>query len=173
MGKKTRERLAAQGIVLPDARDKSVPVGKYLMVKRWGTLVAVSGMGPWPDGPHGSPTAGKMTPSTDMALGYEAARQVALGMLRELDDEFGLNRLDLIQTFGFVNADPSFTRNPEVINGFSDTMEKALGPKRGVGTRWAIGQSSLPFDIMVEVACVFGLRPKRKDKKKSSRKRRG
>jgi enamine deaminase RidA (YjgF/YER057c/UK114 family) len=39
--------------------------------------------------------------------------------------------------------------------GCSLTCQEVLGPKAGVGARWAIGQGSLPRNISVEIEAIF------------------
>jgi len=54
---------------------------------------------------------------------------------------------------GMVNADPSFTEHSQVINGFSDLMVEIFG-NDGKHARAAVGMSSLPFNMAVEIDAV-------------------
>jgi enamine deaminase RidA (YjgF/YER057c/UK114 family) len=71
------------------------------------------------------------------------------GLLGDLDRVLGCIRLG-----GFVNATPDFTEHPAVINGASDLMVAVFGDA-GRHTRAAIGCSSLPRDIPVEIEGTF------------------
>ena len=59
---------------------------------------------------------------------------------------------------GMVNAAPEFTQHPYVINGFSDLMVEVFGEEAGKGARSAVGMSSLPGGIPVEVEAIFQVR---------------
>lgn len=151
-------RLAARGIALP--AEPSKPVGNYVSVKRVGRWLYVSGHGPWPDG---KPMIGKLgsVGGPSIQEGYEAARQVGLGVLRSIEAAVGLDNISqLVKTLGMVNCVAEFGEQPKVIDGFSDLMAAAFGNQRGVGTRSAVGMMSLPFGIMVEVECTFRLKRK-------------
>ena len=52
-----------------------------------------------------------------------------------------------------VNADPSFTNHSQVINGFSDLMVEVFG-EHGKHARSAVGMSSLPSNIAVEIELI-------------------
>jgi enamine deaminase RidA (YjgF/YER057c/UK114 family) len=63
----------------------------------------------------------------------------------------------LIKTFGLVNAASTFTDHPAVINGFSELMRDVFGEERGIAARSAVGASSLPSGMAVEVEAIFEL----------------
>ena len=52
-----------------------------------------------------------------------------------------------------VNCTPDFANQPEVINGFSDTMVAVFGDN-GKHARAAVGMGSLPRGIAVEIDLV-------------------
>jgi len=52
-----------------------------------------------------------------------------------------------------VNATPDFTEHSQVINGFSDLMVEVFG-ERGKHARSAVGMSSLPKNLAVEIEMV-------------------
>ena len=66
-----------------------------------------------------------------------------------------LGDLDRIQAwtrvFGMINSAPGFTRQPEVLNGFSELILKLYGDDRGQHVRSAVGMAELPFNIPLEV----------------------
>lgn len=92
---------------------------------------------------------------TDLTVddGYGAARLVALSMLGSLRRELGsLDRVTgWVKALGMVNCDPSFGDHPAVINGFSDVILDVFGPKIGRHSRSAVGMSSLPWGMPVEI----------------------
>ena len=62
----------------------------------------------------------------------------------------------IIRTFGMVNSAPGFSDHPKVIDGFSNLMIEVFGDA-GRGARSAVGMSSLPFNIAVEVEMTVKL----------------
>jgi enamine deaminase RidA (YjgF/YER057c/UK114 family) len=59
----------------------------------------------------------------------------------------------IVKVLGMVNATPAFRDHPKVINGCSDLLVAVFG-ERGRHARSAVGMSSLPFDITVEIEMV-------------------
>jgi enamine deaminase RidA (YjgF/YER057c/UK114 family) len=55
---------------------------------------------------------------------------------------------------GFVNASEDFQDHPKVINGCSDLLVDVFGDA-GKHARSAIGVSSLPGNITVEIEAIF------------------
>jgi hypothetical protein len=92
--------------------------------------------------------------------GYDAARTTALLALRRIVDEYGeLERVERwVKVLGFVRSAPGFGDHPSVVNGFTDLVVEVYGHERGVCARSAIGVSSLPAGIPVEVEAVLALR---------------
>jgi enamine deaminase RidA (YjgF/YER057c/UK114 family) len=84
---------------------------------------------------------------------YQAARLVALAMLGSLKRELGdLDRVKAwLRVHGMVNSAPGFTRQPAVINGFSDLIIELYGHEAGQHARSAVGMAELPFGIPVEI----------------------
>jgi enamine deaminase RidA (YjgF/YER057c/UK114 family) len=147
----TEERLAGLGIELPPP---FAPVGSYVpAVATAGGLVFVSGHGPTANGTI--VFRGKVRSSVSVADAYQAARLSALNCLSTLNAELGsLDRVErIVKLLGMVNADPDFTEHPQVVNGASDLLVEALGD-RGRHARSAVGMSSLPMGISVEIELV-------------------
>ncbi|HYT92568.1 MAG TPA: RidA family protein [Gemmataceae bacterium] len=128
-------------------------------VVRVGDLLFVSGHGPTKD--DGSAWVGRLGQNLDVKEGRAAARRVGLHILRVVRDELGsLDKVvRVVKTLGMVNATPDFTQHPQVVNGFSDLMVEVFGDKAGKGTRSAVGMSSLPGGIPVEIEAIFQVRP--------------
>ena len=130
------------GIVLP-----------FQFVRVVGDRAWASGHGPQaPDGSIAQPL-GKVGDTVSEQQAYEAARLTALSMLGSLQRALGdLDRITAwTRVFGMVNAIPGFSRQPNVINGFSDLILDVFGPEVGAHSRSAVGMADLPFQIPVEV----------------------
>ena len=61
-----------------------------------------------------------------------------------------------IKLTGFVNSTDTFTEQPKVINGASDTIVKIF-ENAGMHTRAAVSSNSLPLGVSVEVDAIFEL----------------
>jgi enamine deaminase RidA (YjgF/YER057c/UK114 family) len=153
-------RLNALGLVLPDPI--RAPAGVRLpfsFVRVHGSRAFISGHGPTaPDGTLAGPF-GKVGDTLTLEQGYAAARLTALAMLASLRRELGdLDRVEAwLRVFGMVNSTPGFSRQPAVINGFSDLIIELYGPQRGGHARSAVGMAALPFDIPVEIEAEVAL----------------
>lgn len=145
------ERLESQGIELSEP---GPPVANFVYAVHTGNLIFLSGHGPVR--PDGSMVTGKLgTGELTLEEGQEAARLTGISLLASLEQEIGdLNRVNrIVKVTGMVNADPSFTQHSQVINGFSDLMVDLFGDN-GSHARAAVGMSSLPGDIAVEIDMV-------------------
>lgn len=145
-------RLQAAGYVLPKA---PTPVAAYVTWRRSGNTLYLSGHG---DCREEFPR-GKVGRELSLEQGRAAAEQVGLCMLATIRSAVG--ELSKVKQFlridGMVNATRDFTRQPQVINGFSELMVVAFG-ERGLGARAAVGMGSLPGNIPVEISAVIELR---------------
>ncbi len=85
--------------------------------------------------------------------GAAAARQAALQALSVLRDGIhGFDRLErLLQVTVYVASTPDFVDHPKVANGASELLLDVLGDAGG-HARAAIGMSSLPLGVCVELA---------------------
>ena len=144
-------KLEELGITLSEP---SSPVANYVNAVQAGNLMFLAGKGP--SLPEGGYITGKVGSELTIEEGYDAARLTAIAQLSVMKAELGdLNRVKkIVKVVGMVNADPSFTNHPEVINGFSDLMVEVFG-ERGKHARAAIGMGSLPRDIAVEIDVVI------------------
>ena len=147
------QRLTELGIELPQP---FTPIANYVPVVRAGPLVFVSGHGPTANG--GFAYRGKVDSEVTLDDAYQAARLTMLNCLTTLHAELGsLDRIGrIVKLLGMVNADPGFERHPEVINGASDLLVEVFG-QRGRHARSAIGMSSLPFGLPVEIELIVEL----------------
>ena len=101
--------------------------------------------------------AGKVGTDLTPEQAKEAARLVGLAILSSARNTLGsLDKIKrLIKTLGMVNGTPDFTKQPMVIDGFSELMADVFGEDAGVGARSAVGMGSLPGNIPVEIECIF------------------
>jgi enamine deaminase RidA (YjgF/YER057c/UK114 family) len=144
------QNLQAQDIVLPEIK---APVANYVNAVRVGNLLYLSGKGPsLPDGKY---ITGKLGKDITMERAYEAARLTAIMQIAVLKKELGdLSKVKrIVKVLGMVNCTENFADQPKIINGFSDLMVSIFGDK-GKHARSAVGMSSLPFGMVVEVEMI-------------------
>ena len=147
------EKIAELGLIIPDA---APPVGSYLNSTRSGNLLHISG---------GLPIIGdqkflgKVPSACDLDTAQEAARTALLTRLAVIKAEAGtLDQVaQIVSLSGYVNAEPDFTAHPQVINGASDLLVEIFGDA-GRHSRAAIGCSSLPLGVSVEISLVVELK---------------
>lgn len=140
-------RLIELGIELPPPPQ---PAGSYVTVVRTGNLLHTSGHGP--GRPAGGFVTGKVGEDLDVAAAADAARLTGLNLLATLRAELGtLDRVErVVKVLGMVNCGPSFGEHPKVLNGCSDLFVAVFGDA-GRHVRSAVGMSSLPFGMAVEI----------------------
>ena len=145
------EQVRTLKIELPEV---SKPTNTLVNAVRVGDMLYVSGTGP------GKGVVGRLGDGYDVAQGKAAARQVGLQILAVVKAELGsLDKVQrLVKTLGMVNAAPDFKQHPQVINGFSDLMVEVFGDEAGKSARSAVGMSSLPGGIPVEIEAIFQVR---------------
>ncbi len=149
------QRLKELKITLPKVGN---PMGSYVHAKRVGNLLYLSGKGPHT--PDGAMPKGKLGGGMMIEDGYRHARQVGLVLIAAMKDALGgdLDRVeDVIKVLGMVNAAPDFEDHPKVINGCSDLFVEVFG-ERGRHARSAVGMSSLPGGIPVEIEVIVAVR---------------
>ena len=145
-------RLSELGLELPPAPE---PKGVYRALVIVGNLAYTSGH--LPVGSDGSIVTGRVGAELDQQAGYEAARQIGLGILATLRKELGsLDRVRrVVKVLGVVNCTAGFDQQPAVINGCSELFAELFGPEMGVGARSAVGVGSLPLGVPVEIEAIF------------------
>jgi enamine deaminase RidA (YjgF/YER057c/UK114 family) len=149
------EQIRKLKIELPPV---SKPTNTLVNAVRAGDMLYVSGTGPGQV--DGKTFSGRLGQDFDVTRGKAAARQVGLQILSVVKAELGsLDKVQrLVKTLGMVNAAADFTQHPQVINGFSDLMVEVFGDEAGKGARSAVGMSSLPGGIPVEIEAIFQVR---------------
>lgn len=148
------QRMAAAGIELP----APLPAfGQYVPAVRSGRDLCVGGhFGVRPDG---SPFTGKAGGGVDVATARDAARSAAINLLATVQDVLGsLEAVEqVLHVYAVVNAAPDFTGHTQVIDAASDVLVEVLGDA-GRHARLAVGVSSLPADLVLEITSVLRVR---------------
>jgi enamine deaminase RidA (YjgF/YER057c/UK114 family) len=145
-------RLAELKLDLPPAPK---PIGVYKPIVIVANMAYLSGHGPLKA--DKSLIIGRVGADLDQEAGKAAARQTGLSVLATLREALGsLDRVKrIVKTLGLVNCTPDFNQQPAVINGFSELMVEVFGPEAGVGARSAVGATSLPVNMAVEIETIF------------------
>ena len=146
-------RLTKQGIKLPTA---AMPAANYIPYTVAGNIVFVSGQITTRNGKL--QFMGRLGDNMDVDTGYEAARLCGLNLIAQLRAacDGDLDRVkQVVKLGGFVNSTPEFTDQPKVINGASDLMVTVFGEPIGQHARFAVGATSLPLGVAVEVDGIF------------------
>ena len=142
------------GIVLPKANP---PAAVYCPGIQVGNLMFTAGQTPKIDGKL--QYTGKLGQDLTVAEGQAAARLCILSCLAILKDTAGsLDRVErIVKLTGFVNAIPSFTQHPQVIDGASQLLYDIFG-SAGSHARSAVGCVSLPGNACCEIGMVAALK---------------
>ncbi|CAM3793703.1 MULTISPECIES: RidA family protein [Rahnella] len=144
------QRLAEMGIVLPVS---PAPVANFSSHIISGNLLFLSGQGPV--GADNSKQRGKVGRDISAEDAYQHARLTGINLLAVMHEALGdLGRVkQVVKLLGMVNADNEFSDHPKVINGCSDLLVGVFG-KQGIHARSAVGFSSLPDQITVEIEAI-------------------
>lgn len=131
-----------------------VPASPILHAKQYNNLVFVSG--------HGSSIHGKLGKELTIEDGRMAAKEAIVSCLCALKDITGdLDNVEsIIKVFGMVNSAPDFIEQPKVINGATEFLLELFGEEVGGHARSAVGMSSLPHGIAVEIELIAAVREK-------------
>ena len=148
------QRFAQLGLRLPPA---PAPVGVYKPCMVVGNFLYVSGHGTVQE--DRSLIRGRIGKDLDQEQGKLAARQVGLAILSTIKARLGsLDKVKrVIKVLGMVNCVPEFEKHPYIINGCSELFAQVWGEEKGIGVRSAVGFSSLPDNIPVEIEALFEL----------------
>src|SRR5215471_13045588 len=151
---KIENKIEALGLTLPEQftppADTNLP---FSWVRVRGNRAYISGHAPQnPNGSLAQPL-GRVGEEVSPDEAYQAARLVALSMLGSLKRELGdLDRVTAwLRVHGMDRSAPGFTRQPSVINGFSDLIIKLYGNEVGQHARSAVGMAELPFGMPIEI----------------------
>ena len=123
--------------------------GNYVTVKKIGDFIYTSGHVPITDEKK---IIGKIPNDISIEEGYDAASLCAELTIASLLTISDIKKLIPVNVLGFVNSSSDFTDQPKVLNGFTDKLDEFFSEKP---TRSAVGVSSLPLNVCVEVQTVF------------------
>ena len=123
--------------------------GNYVTVKKVGDFIYTSGHVPITDEKK---IIGKIPSEISVEEGYDAASLCADLTIATLLTISDIKKLIPVNVIGFVNSSPDFRDQPNVLNGFTDKLDEFFSEKP---TRSAVGVSSLPLNVCVEVQAVF------------------
>jgi len=123
--------------------------GNYVTVKKIGDFIYTSGHVPITDEKK---TIGKIPNEISIEEGYDAASLCAELTIASLLTISDIKKLIPVNVLGFVNCTSDFTDQPKVLNGFTNKLDEFFSEKP---TRSAVGVSSLPLNVCVEVQSVF------------------
>lgn len=148
-------RLKELGLTLPQA---AAPAANYVPYMQSGNLVFVSGQITLENGDL--KFVGRVGEDFTTEQAYEAAKLCGLNLIAQVKAACGgdLDRVTrVVRLGGFVNCTQGFTDQPKVINGASDLMAEVFGDA-GKHARAAVGVTSLPLGVAVEVDGVFEIK---------------
>jgi enamine deaminase RidA (YjgF/YER057c/UK114 family) len=151
---KYETRLAELGVTLPAA---PAPAANYVPYVIVGDMVYVSGQ---ISGDANGRINGKLGDNFTVEQGQAAAKTCAISLMAQVKSACGgdLDRLvQVVKLGGFVNCTPDFADHPAVINGASDFIGEVFGDA-GKHARAAVGSSSLPLGVAVEIEGIFQIR---------------
>ena len=153
VGKSPESRLLAKGN-RPSALASTI--ANFAGGVRQGDLLFISGRGPVTDDGQ---QAGKVGRDVGTDEAYRHARLAGLNLLTQMRTILGsLDHVSrIVKVFGMVNAVDHFTAHPSVINGCSDLFVEVFG-ENGRHARSAVGVSSLPGNIPVEIEAIVAVR---------------
>ncbi len=153
------DTLKQAGIVLPTP---AAPVANYVGAVVSGNFLVISGqlcLGA--NGAVDPAHCGKLGDTVSLEVGQAAARLCAINLLAQAKLALGgnLDRLRrCVRLGGFINATPTYDAIPQVMNGASDMMVKAMGDS-GRHARSTVGVAQLPLNCAVEVEGMFEIAP--------------
>ena len=144
------KRLKKLNMQLPNTQK---PIANYVPSVKTGNLIFLSGQGPMDNA--GNYISGKVGVDFNLDDAYDAARTVGLQLISVLKSEIqDLDKVKrIVKLLGMVNAGENFKDHPKVINGCSDLLV-AVFEEKGKHARSAVGMSSLPGNIPVEIEMI-------------------
>lgn len=154
MSGKYETRLAELGVTLPDA---PAPAANYVPYVVVGDMVYVSGQ---ISQDASGRINGKLGDDFTVEQGQAAAKTCAISLIAQLKSacDGDLDRLvQVVKLGGFVNCTQDFVDHPAVINGASDFIGEVFGDA-GKHARAAVGSSSLPLGVAVEIEGIFQIK---------------
>eukprot|EP00434_Breviolum_minutum_P029032 symbB.v1.2.025680.t1/scaffold2496.1/size77716/6 len=131
------------------------PVANYVAWRKSGDVIYISGQIPKEgDLLH----TGQVGSTMGVEDAVKAAKLCGLNLVAQMREacDGNLDRVKkVLQVQGFVASTADFTGHPQVINGVSDLLVDIFGKEVGAHSRFAVGCSSLPLGVPVEVGAVI------------------
>ena len=139
------------GLTLPAC---PAPVAAYVPATRFGDTIIVSGQLPSVKGDFSAFT-GIVPNQISVEKAKEAAQICLLNNIAAALTQLKTGEaLRLVQIQGFVQSADDFHDQPIVLNGASELAVQILG-ENGKHARTAVGVSTLPKNVAVEISCTF------------------
>merc|ERR1719387_187507 len=146
-------RLVKLGLKIPTA---AAPAANYVPWRRTGNLVFIAGQIPKLE--DGSLMKGMLgSPQYSLDEGVKAAQLCGLNLIAQMKAacQGDLGKIkQIVKVEGFVASTPDFVDHPKVLNGCSDLMCEVFGQEIGQHARFAVGCSSLPLGVSVEIGAI-------------------
>lgn len=145
------DKLKSLGIELPTP---VTPAGNYSAWIRHGDLLYLSGVGGGPE------RSGQVGDGVTTEEAYQNARAAAINHVAAIQAALGsLDAVErIVKVTGYVNAVVGYGDHPKVVNGATDLFSEVFG-EAGKPARAAVGMSSLPFGIPVEIETLVAVKP--------------
>ena len=146
------QKLEELNISIPEA---AKPAANYVPYTISGNQIVISGQIPFVNGSVEG-QVGKLGDDFSIEQGQAVAKVCAINIISQLKDASNgdLSKVKCVRLGVFVNSTPDFTEHPAVANGASDLIAEVFG-ENGTHARAAVGVSSLPFGVAVEVEATF------------------
>lgn len=150
---KPEAQLRELNLVLPEAPR---PLGGYVPAVEAGSLLFISGMLPVKN--QRPACSGRVGRELTVTEGCDAARLAVLNGLAVARAALGsLDRIQrVVRLTVYVASGPDFSEHAAVANGASEVLA-ALFKEGGGHTRLALGASSLPVQMPVELELIFAI----------------
>jgi len=133
-----------------------IPQGKYVPATRFGDIIFTAGMTPRRNGVLIREGKVKISDSFDeYAIAVRQAAKNALTAAKNRLEE-GEHIAAILSITVYVNAEAGFTSQSKIADIASEYFCEELG-EAGVGSRAAVGVSSLPGNAPVEISIVAGV----------------
>ena len=148
-------RIAELGLELPKP---AAAAANYVPFVVTANTVFIAGQIPFLNGEKMH--IGRVGDTFTIEQGQAAAKACALNILAQVKAAVNGDWSRVVRCVklgGFVNSGPDFDQHAAVLNGASEVMVAALGDA-GRHARFAVGASSLPFGVAVEIDAVFEIR---------------
>jgi enamine deaminase RidA (YjgF/YER057c/UK114 family)/ribosomal protein S18 acetylase RimI-like enzyme len=147
------KRLAALGIILPDASNPAAQYTNYVEVNG---LLFVSGKGA--SSVDGVSPKGKLGREFTTQEGYNYARQAGIEVLAVLKATLGsLDKVKrVVKIQGLINATADFEEHHKVLDGCSQLMVEVFG-EQGIHARSVLGANSLRGNLPIVIDSIFAI----------------